>query len=66
MRYEDQGGVRPLPLVIAKPWLLGLLRVSIQAYTRLMSKSYLKSRLYEQLKLHGHIPDVEKDTDPAP
>lgn len=57
MRYEDQGGVRPLPLVISKPW-------SIQAYTRLMSKSYLKSRLYEQLKLHGHIPDLDKDTDP--
>ena len=38
---------------------------SIQAYTRLMSKSYLKSRLYEQLKLHGHIPDLDKDTDPA-
>ena len=28
-------------------------------------KSYLKSRLYEQLKLHGHIPDLDKDTDPA-
>lgn len=38
---------------------------SIQAYTRLMMKSYLKSRLYEQLKLHGHIPDLDKDTDPA-
>eukprot|EP00913_Durusdinium_trenchii_P002502 g2314.t1 len=49
MRYEGQGGVRPLPLVISKPW-------SLQAYTRLMSKSYLKSRLYEQLKLHGHEP----------
>lgn len=24
MRYEDQGGVRPLPLVISKPWFLGL------------------------------------------
>eukprot|EP00434_Breviolum_minutum_P018382 symbB.v1.2.016217.t1/scaffold1231.1/size130510/10 len=57
MRYEEKGGVRPLPLVISKPW-------SIQAYTRLMMKSYLKSRLYEQLKLHGHIPDLDKDTDP--
>jgi len=56
-RYEEKGGVRPLPLVISKPW-------SIQAYTRLMMKSYLKSRLYEQLKLHGHIPDLDKDTDP--
>ncbi|CAK9041488.1 unnamed protein product [Durusdinium trenchii] len=57
MRYEGQGGVRPLPLVISKPW-------SLQAYTRLMSKSYLKSRLYEQLKLHGHVPDLDEDTDP--
>ena len=29
-----------------------------------MSKSYLKSRLYEQLKLHGHVPDLDEDTDP--
>ena len=29
-----------------------------------MMKSYLKSRIYEQLKLHGHIPEVDEDTDP--
>ncbi|CAJ1458445.1 unnamed protein product [Effrenium voratum] len=57
MRYQDQGGVRKLPLTISKPW-------SLQAYTRLMMKSYLKSRIYEQLKLHGHIPEVDEDTDP--
>ena len=36
----------------------------MQAYTRLMRKSYLKSRLYEELKLHGHIPQIDEDTDP--
>ncbi|CAE7216352.1 unnamed protein product, partial [Symbiodinium microadriaticum] len=57
LRYEENGGVRPLPLIVAKPWSLG-------SYTRLMTKSYLKSRMHEQLKLHGHVPNVEQDTDP--
>eukprot|EP00931_Biecheleriopsis_adriatica_P047305 TRINITY_DN27254_c0_g1_i1.p1 TRINITY_DN27254_c0_g1~~TRINITY_DN27254_c0_g1_i1.p1 ORF type:complete len:627 (+),score=109.26 TRINITY_DN27254_c0_g1_i1:42-1922(+) len=58
LRYQNKGGVRPLPLIVSKPWSLG-------AYTRLMSKSYLKSRLHEQLKLHGHVPksELEQDTD---
>ncbi|CAE7833532.1 unnamed protein product [Symbiodinium sp. CCMP2592] len=57
LRYEENGGVRPLPLLVAKPWSLG-------SYTRLMTKSYMKSRMHEQLKLHGHVPNVEQDTDP--
>ena len=84
LRYERNGGVRPLPLLVAKPWSLGLTHHaladrnnprscgatcfgfrSLGSYTRLMTKSYLKSRMHEQLKLHGHVPNVEQDTDPA-
>jgi len=50
MRYETKGGVRPLPLVVSKPWALS-------SYTRLMAKSHVKSYLHEQLKLHGHVPE---------
>lgn len=50
MRYEEKGGVRPLPMVVSKPWALS-------SYTRLMAKSHVKSYLHEQLKLHGHVPE---------
>lgn len=58
IRYQEKGGVRPLPLVVSKPWALS-------SYTRLMGKSYLKSKLHEQLKLHGHIPSKELEADNA-
>jgi len=52
IRYHKQGGVRPLPPIIAKPWALS-------SYTRLLAKSHIKSELHEQLKLVGSIPSKQ-------
>lgn len=49
IRYQKRGGVRPLPLLVSKPWALS-------SYTRLMAKCSLKSYMHEQLKLYGHVP----------
>merc|ERR1711920_1117836 len=56
LRYEKNGGVRPLPLIVSKPWALS-------SYTRLMAKSYVKSHMHEQLKIHGHVPKSELESD---
>jgi len=49
IRYQKKGGVRPLPLLVSKPWALS-------SYTRLLAKCSLKSYMHEQLKLYGHVP----------
>eukprot|EP00927_Polykrikos_kofoidii_P024839 TRINITY_DN22474_c0_g1_i1.p1 TRINITY_DN22474_c0_g1~~TRINITY_DN22474_c0_g1_i1.p1 ORF type:complete len:665 (-),score=102.81 TRINITY_DN22474_c0_g1_i1:52-2046(-) len=58
LRYDKNGGVRPLPLVVSKPW-------SLSAYTRLLAKSSIKSQLHEQLKIHGAIPQTTLEADTA-
>merc|ERR1711871_27007 len=59
MRYEDKGGLRPLPLIVAKPWAL-------TAYTRLMAKSTIRSKMHEELVAHGHLPRSELTAGEAP
>merc|ERR1719362_613158 len=49
VRYQKKGGVRPLPLLVSKPWALS-------SYTRLMANCSLKRYMHEQLKLYGHVP----------
>lgn len=58
VRYRQKGGLRPLPPIVARPWALS-------SYTRLMQKSYLKSRLHQLLQEHGHIPASKLEDDVA-
>ncbi|CEL92454.1 unnamed protein product [Vitrella brassicaformis CCMP3155] len=47
-RFQDKGGIRPLPMVITRPWALN-------SYVRLMAKSSTKTYLKEALYYYGHI-----------
>jgi hypothetical protein len=48
-RYTHKGGVRPLPLIVTRPW-------SLNSYAGLLRPSSARRYIYNQLKIHGQIP----------